>query len=75
MLALQMDTDSTTNAVKEEPVYETDNSYGLKITNVVSLARYIYSIHDILVGLIVKWRSVCVTAKADCRFCAFTCAQ
>jgi len=70
-----MDTDSATNAVKEEPVDETDNSYGFKITNVVSLARDIYSFHDIQVGLIVKWRSARVTAKADCRFCAFTCAQ
>jgi len=70
-----MDTDSATNAVKEEPVDETDNSYGFKITNVVSLARDIYSFHDIQVGLIVKWRSACMTAKADCRFCAFTCAQ
>jgi len=75
MLTLKMDTDSTTNAVKEEPVDETDNSCGLKITNVVSLARDIHSFHDIQVGLIVKWRLACVTAKADCRFCAFTCAQ
>jgi len=44
-----------------EPVF-----YGLNTTNVVSLARDIYSFHDIQVGLI---------AKADCRFCAFTCAQ
>jgi len=43
MLALKMDTDSTTNAVKEEPLEETDNSCGLKITNVVSLARDIIS--------------------------------
>ena len=74
MLALKMNTDSTTNAVKEEPVDETD-CLGLKITNVVSLARYIHSFHDIQVGLIVKWRLACVTANADCRFCAFTCAQ
>ena len=44
-----------------EPVF-----YGLNTTNVVSLARDIYSFHDIQVGLI---------AKANCRFCAFTCAQ
>jgi len=41
MLALKMDTDSATNAVKEEPVDKTNNSCGLKITNVVSLASYI----------------------------------
>ena len=66
MLALKMDTDSTTNAVKEEPVDETDNSCGLRITNVVSLARDIYSFHDIQVGLIVKWRLACVTANSFC---------
>jgi len=36
-----MDTDSATNAVKDEllPLEETDNPYGFKITNIVSLAR------------------------------------
>ena len=53
-----------------EPVF-----YGLNTTNVVSLARDIYSFHDIQVGLIAKWRLACVTAKADCRFYAFACAQ
>jgi len=35
-----MNTDSATNAVKEEllPVEESDNPYGWKITNIVSLA-------------------------------------
>ena len=36
----KMDIDSDTDAVKEEhlPVEETDNPYGIKITNIVSLA-------------------------------------
>jgi len=36
-----MDVGSATNVVKEEllPVEETDNPYGIKITNVVSLTR------------------------------------
>jgi len=36
-----MDTDSAANAIKEEllPPEETDNPYGFKITNIVSLAR------------------------------------
>ena len=36
-----MDTDSAANAIKEEllPPEETDNPYGFKITNIISLAR------------------------------------